>query len=115
MPNSKCDMNNQGAFSTDMIGYSWNYPEASYAERERIYKEHLDYTKGLLYFMWTDERIPANIRADLAKWGWPKDEYEDNGHITPQLYVRESRRMLGRMVMTQAHCTGEAVVSDPIG
>lgn len=67
MPNNKCDMNNQGPFSTDMIGASWNYPEAGYAERERIYKEHLDYTLGLLYFMWTDSRIPENIRTELAR------------------------------------------------
>ena len=64
MPNGKCDMNNQGAFSTDLIGESYDYPEASYEEREAIYKRHLDYTLGLLYFMWTDERIPAHIRED---------------------------------------------------
>lgn len=115
MPNKKCDMNNQGAFSTDMIGNSWDYPLASYEERERIYKEHLDYTLGLLYFLWTDKRIPEKIREQCNKWGWPKDEYIDNNHITPQLYVRESRRMVGRMVMTQHHCQGNSVVNDPIG
>lgn len=114
MPGQKTDMNNQGAFSTDMIGASRNYPEASYAEREKMWKEHLDYTLGLLYFMWTDPRIPENIRRDLARWGWPKDEYPESGHITPQLYVRESRRMLGRMVMTQNHCEGRVVEPDTI-
>lgn len=114
MPGRKTDMNNQGAFSTDMIGASRNYPEASYAERERMWKEHFDYTLGLLYFMWTDPRIPENIRRDLARWGWPKDEYPESGHITPQLYVRESRRMLGRMVMTQNHCEGRVVEPDTI-
>ena len=89
-------------------------PEASYAERGRIWKEHLDYTLGLLYFMWTDPRIPERIRHDLARWGWPKDEYPESGHITPQLYVRESRRMLGRMVMTQNHCEGRIIEPDTI-
>ena len=115
MPNDKCDMNNQGPFSTDMVGESYNYPEASYEEREDIYKRHLDYTLGLLYFMWTDPRIPDNIRKELNEWGWPRDEYEENNHITPQLYIRESRRMLGRMVMTQAHCERSVEVDDPIG
>lgn len=114
MPGQKTDMNNQGAFSTDMIGASRNYPEATYAQRDSIRKEHLDYTLGLLYFMWTDPRIPEGIRKDLAKWGWPKDEYPENGHITPQLYVRESRRMLGRMVMTQNHCEGRIIEPDTI-
>ena len=114
MPNHKCDINNQGGFSTDMIGDSWNYPEASYEDRENIYNNHLSYTKGLLYFMWTDKRIPANIRHELQKWGYPRDEYEDNKHFTPQLYIRESRRMIGRMVMTQQYCEKIKIADDPI-
>lgn len=114
MPNRKTDINNYGAFSTDMIGANWNYPEASYEERERIIKEHIDYTKGLLYFVGHDHRIPAFIRMEMLKWGYPKDEYVNNGHWTPQLYVREARRMVSDMVMTQHHCQGKEVVSDGI-
>ena len=44
MPNNKTDINNRGAFSTDMIGENWDYPEATYEERERIVKKHEDYT-----------------------------------------------------------------------
>ena len=44
----KTDNNNNGAFSTDMIGYSWDYPEATYEQRDSIAKMHEDYTKGLL-------------------------------------------------------------------
>src|SRR6202035_1600949 len=33
IPNHKADFNNNGAFSTDFIGRSWEYPEASYARR----------------------------------------------------------------------------------
>lgn len=58
MPNRKTDINNRGGFSTDMIGMNWNYADASYVERKRIIKEHEDYTKGLLYFVGHDERIP---------------------------------------------------------
>lgn len=115
MPNHKCDMNNNGAFSTDMIGRSWDYPEASYARRDSIFREHLDYTLGLLYFLWTDERIPEKIRAEFATWGWPKDEYPESNHITPQLYIRESRRMIGRLVMTEDYCLKKTIASDTIG
>jgi hypothetical protein len=46
--------------------------------------------------------------------GYPKDEYVDDNHWSPQLYIRESRRMLGSYVMTQANCQGREVVDDGI-
>ncbi|MDR1091381.1 MAG: FAD-dependent oxidoreductase [Prevotella sp.] len=115
MPNRKTDINNMGGFSMDMIGKNWDYPDASYEERARIIKEHEDYTKGLLYFVGNDPSVPENIREQMRKWGYPKDEYASNNHWSPQLYVREARRMTGETVMTQHHCQGREVVSDPIG
>ncbi len=115
MPNDKTDINNRGGFSTDMVNWSHTYPEASYAEREAIIKAHEDYTKGLLYFYASDSRVPTELRQEVQRWGYPKDEYEANGHWSPQLYVREARRMIGEQVMTQAHCVGEETAEDPIG
>ena len=117
-PNSwnayKTDNNNNGAFSTDMIGYSWDYPEATYEQRDSIAKLHEDYTKGLLYILWTDERVPQKIRDEFNLWGYPLDEYEDNENFTPQLYIREARRMIGRMVMTEDYCLKNKEADDPI-
>lgn len=112
---TKTDINNNQAFSTDMIGCNWDYPEASYKKRERIHKEHLEYTKGLLWFVASDPRIPAHIRQQINQWGYPKDEYPESNHFTPQLYIRESRRMIGRYVMTQANCQQDAVANDVVG
>ena len=37
------DSNNDGGFSTDHIGASDRWPEASYAEREKIFQDHISY------------------------------------------------------------------------
>lgn len=115
MPNNKTDINNNGPISTDMIGYNHNYPEADYATRKKIQKEHEDYTKGLLYFIGHDPRMPEHLRNQMLQWGYPKDEYTDNGNWSPQMYVRESRRMVGAYVMTQHNCEGREVADDAVG
>jgi hypothetical protein len=115
MPNGKTDINNRNAFSTDMIGMNWNYPEADYATRAKIWQDHVDYTKGLLYFVGNDPRVAPHIRQEMQGWGYPKDEYTNNGNWTHQLYVREARRLVGELVMTQHHCQGREVVEDGVG
>ena len=114
MPGRKTDVNNRSAFSTDMIGMNYDYPEGSWEQRREIIKAHKDYTLGLLYFTAHDERIPANIREFVANWGLPKDEYIETDNWTPQLYVRESRRMVGEYVATQADCENVRVAPDGI-
>jgi len=115
MPNHKTDINNNGPFSTDMIGMNYDYPNASYAQRETIWRAHADYTKGLLYFLGHDPRVPEKLRNEMLQWGYPKDEFVATQHWTPQLYIREARRMRGEYVMTQANCLGNATVTDGIG
>lgn len=115
MPNHKTDINNNGPFSTDMIGMNYAYPDGDYNTRAAIIKAHEDYTKGLLYFIGHDPRMPKNLRDQMLKWGYPKDEYPQSGNFTPQLYVREARRMLGEYVMTEANCLRKEVVDDKVG
>ncbi len=115
MPNNKTDINNNGGFSTDMIGENYNYPDANYDERRRILQQHEAYTKGLLWFIGNDVRVPKMVRDEIGQWGYPKDEWQDNGNFSPQLYIRESRRMIGDYVMTQANCEGRLKVSDGVG
>jgi len=115
MPNDKTDINNNGPFSTDMIGMSWDYPEADYSKRAAIFKAHENYTKGFFYFVGHDPRISKYLRDEMLQYGYPKDEYTNSGHFTTQMYVREARRMVGEYVMTQANCQGKAVVEDGVG
>ena len=115
IPNRKTDTNNHGPFSFDHIGANYDYPEASYQRRREIIADHQRYQTGLLWFLTHDERVPADIRAKMQTWGLPKDEYADNGHWSPQLYIREARRMLGDDVLTEHECLGHRAVKKPIG
>jgi hypothetical protein len=115
MPNRKLDINNSGPFSSNLIGGNYNYPNANYDERKIIQKKHEDHIKGFFYFLGNDPRVPAHLRAEMKKWGYPKDEYLNNNHFSPQMYVREARRMISEVVMTEKHCVGTQTVTDGIG
>ncbi len=115
IPNGKTDTNNHGPFSTDNIGMNGDYPDGDYATRERIFREHETYQKGLLYFLANDPRVPAEIRGKMAPWGLPRDEFADNGHWPHQLYIREARRMVGAYVMTEHDCLGKRPTPDSVG
>jgi hypothetical protein len=115
MPNRKTDTNNQKGFSTDFIGQNFDYPEASYDERQEIKERHRNYQKGLMWTLAYHPRIPKKVRDVVSKWGTCKDEYERADGWQQQLYVREARRMIGDYVMTQKNCEGIAVAEDPVG
>ena len=115
IPNRKTDTNNHGPFSSDHIGMNYDYPEASYARRREIIEDHTKYQKGLLYFVSTDERVPEEVRNKMQEWGLAKDEFTDNDNWPYQLYIRESRRMIGSYVTTENEVLGKIDVPDPVG
>jgi len=115
MPNRKTDTNNRTGFSTDFIGQNYDYPEASYEEREIIKQKHRSYQQGLMWTLAYHPRMPQKISSEIARWGTSKDEFAREDGWQEQLYVREARRLDGATTMTQYHCEGLEVVSDPIG
>ena len=116
MPNRKTDTNNRTGFSTDFIGHNHAWPEASYKEREKILKAHLDYQMGLVWTLANNPRVPEPIRSRVAQWGTCKDEFADGlGHgWQSQLYVREARRMVGDYVATEHDVLRERTTSRPV-
>jgi len=115
MPNRKTDTHNRTGVSTDFIGQNYDYPEASYDGRARIAARHLKWQQGLMWTLANHPRVPEKMRKEFARWGMTKDEFTEGQGWQEQLYVREARRMIGQVVMTQHHCQGKTVADDPVG
>jgi hypothetical protein len=109
------DSNNNGGFSTDNIGMSDNWPEGTYAERERIFQDHVTYQQGFMYFLANDARVPEKVRQAVSSYGLARGNFPDTGGWPHQLYVREGRRMVSDYVMTEHNCRSEVIATDSIG
>lgn len=114
MPNGKTDLNSHGAVATDNVGRNHGWPDGDYAERERIFQDHVTYQQGLLWFLANGERVPEEIRAAVGAWGLPRDEFRATGGWPRELYVREARRLVADAVVTEHDCRGTTATADGV-
>jgi hypothetical protein len=102
MPNNKTDMNDtpHAPVRLSMPDINDAYPEGDASTRRGIVQQHYYYNIGLLYFLQNDDAVPQVIRDDARSWGLCRDEFEETDGISPKLYIREARRLVGQHVFT---------------
>jgi FAD dependent oxidoreductase len=116
LPGGKIDGNNSigGQISLGLVGECNDWHSANEAERHMIWEHHKQYTLEFLHFLRTDSAVPQKVRHDFSGLGFCKDEFAETSHFSPALYVRESRRMKGKYVLSQNDILKSPQKDDPI-
>lgn len=116
LPGNKFDANNGigKQFSMGLMGACNGWSEADEAGRAKIWEAHKQYTLEMHHFLSTDPVVPTAIREEYAQIGLCRDEFADYDHWSPQLYVREGRRMIGEYILSQKDIMEEPKKDDAI-
>lgn len=116
LPNQKIDLNSGSwetqnrsggyfPFSTDLPFAQHDWPLGDPATRARVFAEHKWWTAAMLYYLSNDpelKKIQPGLVASVGQYGLCADEYPETDHWSPQLYVRESVRLVGDRVIQQS-------------
>lgn len=116
LPGNKFDANNGigKQFSMGLVGACNGWSEADEAGRAVIWEAHKQYTLEMHHFLSTDPAVPVAIREEYAQIGLCRDEFVGYDHWSPQLYVREGRRMIGEYIVSQKDIMEEPKKDDAI-
>jgi hypothetical protein len=96
------------------VGISYLYADGDYVTKAKVWKAHQDYLRGLHHFMSTDARVPENFRKETSEIGLDLPRHPDTAGWPGQLYVRLTRRLQGRYVITAADVYNRTKVDDPV-
>ncbi len=117
IPNNKTDVNmNPRPLGFPFTEENRGYIEGDEATRDKISERIRNLTLGLIWFLQNDPEVPADHRKLANELHFPKDEFiDDKEHFPFQLYVREGRRLVGEITLTEHHITGkgEAITHHP--
>lgn len=97
------------------LGVSRHYQDGDWPVRSRVWRQHIDYLRGLHHFLSTDPRVPAAFRQKTAALGLDRTMHPDTQGWPHQLYVRIARRMQGCYTLTHADVLNQTALDDAVG
>merc|ERR1712048_980600 len=87
--------------AADQPNLNKGWATASWEKKQEIIADHTYFELGMFYFLSHDDKVPQSVRDEFNRYGICSDEFEEFDHIPPQLYIRESNRLVGDFVLTQ--------------
>ena len=104
-PGDKFDIcgTQSSAFNSDAINLNVGYVNGTVEDRLRIAQMTEDYILGMFWYILNSSLIPNHTRTTLERYGLCNDQWAENRHIPPQLYIREGLRLVNDNVFTQNH------------
>lgn len=116
LPGNKFDANNGigKMFSMGLVGAANRWCGSDESARTILWEEHKQYTLEFYHFLTTDPTVPEPIRIQMRELGLCSDEFPDTAHWSPQLYVREGRRMKGLFTLSQTDVLDHPDKEDPV-
>jgi hypothetical protein len=100
LPNRKIRINRP-----QLVGLQHAYAEGSWSVRHQVMDDHWNAFLAVMQFLQHDARVPEEERLRWRQFGLAKDEFADHGHRPYEIYVRESRRLLGRFTFSEHDAT----------
>lgn len=97
------------------LGSSARYADGDWDIRSAIWREHVDYLRGLHHFLSTSDDVPVAFREETAELGLDRAVFPETEGWPQQLYVRVARRLRGQYTLTHRDVLNETDVSDSIG
>jgi len=102
-------------WAQSIAGENAGYPDGDWAVRSRIWREQMDFVRGMYHFLRTDPAVPEEWRDKANTIGFKRGIFDETNGWPHQLYVREARRMKSAYVVTQQDLEGATNPDDSVG
>lgn len=102
-------------WAQSVAGANAAYPDGDWAVRSRIWRDQINFVRGMYHFLRTDPSAPADLREKAETIGFQRGIFDETGGWPHQLYVREARRLKSDYVVTQKDLEGGASPDDSVG
>ena len=102
-------------WAQSVAGENAAYPDGDWGTRSRIWREQMNFVRGMYHFLRTDPSAPPDLRERAEAIGFQPGIFDETNGWPHQLYVREARRMKSDYVVTQKDLEGATRPEDSVG